>query len=95
MKIHLQIIGIPELKKIIGSDIKIDAEFNTILDLIDQLCQRYGRQAKDIFFSDGKNLKLNIQVLVNNRFVLPREKLKETKLAENDKITFMLYIGGG
>ena len=95
MKIYLQIIGIPELRKIIGSDIKIDAEFKTILDLIDHLCRRYGRQVKDIFSPNGENLKLNIQVMVNNKLVLPREQLKEKKIEENDKITFMVFIGGG
>ena len=95
MKVYLQIIGIPELRKIIGSDLKIDAECDTILGLIDQLCQSYGKQVKDIFFPNNKTLSMNIQVLVNNKFVLPREKLKEKIIEENDNITFMLYIGGG
>ena len=95
MKIYLQIIGIPELKKIIGTDVNIDAECNTILDLIDWLCQNYGKQVKDTFFPDGKSLSMNIQVLVNNKLVLPRERLKETKVEDNDKIAFMTFIGGG
>ena len=95
MKINLQIIGIPKLRKIIGSDIKINAECSTILDLIDLLCQSYGKQVKDTFFPDGKTLSMNIQVLVNNKLVLPREQLKEKKIEENDKITFMVFIGGG
>ena len=95
MRIYLQIIGIPKLKKIIGTDVNIDAECNTILDLIDWLCQNYGKQVKDTFFPDGKSLSMNIQVLVNNKLVLPRERLKETKVEDNDKIAFMIFIGGG
>ena len=95
MKVYLQIIGIPELRKIIGSDLAIDAECDTILGLIDQLCQSYGKRVKDIFYPNNKTLTMNIQVLVNNKFVLPREKLKEKIIKENDNITFMLYIGGG
>ncbi len=95
MKLYLQIIGIPELRKIIGSDFKIDAECNTILDLIDLLCQSYGKQVKDTFFPNGKTLNMNIQVLVNNKLVLPREQLKKKIIEENDNITFMIYIGGG
>jgi sulfur carrier protein ThiS len=95
LKVYLQIIGIPELRKIIGSDLKIDAECDTILGLIDQLCQSYGKQVKDIFFPNGQTLNMNIQVLVNNKLVLPREKLKEKIIEENDNLIFMLYIGGG
>ena len=95
MKINLQIIGIPELRKIIGSDFKIYVECNTILDLIDLLCQSYDKQVKDTFFPDGKTFNMNIQVLVNNKLVLPREQLKRKIIKENDNITFMLYIGGG
>lgn len=85
----------PELRKIIGSDLIIDAECNTILDLIDLLCQSYGKQVKDTFFPNGKTLNMNIQVLVNNKLVLPREKVKKKSIEENDNIAFMLYIGGG
>ena len=95
MKIYLQIIGIPKLRKIIGTDVNIDAECNTIPDLIDWLCQNYGKPVKDTFFPDGKSLSMNIQVLVNNKLILPRERLKETTVEDNDKIAFMTYIGGG
>ena len=95
MKLYLQIIGLPELRKIIGSDLEIDAEGNTILDLIDQLCQNYGKQVKDIFFPKGKTLSINIQVLVNNKLVLPREKLKQKIIHAEDHVAFMRYIGGG
>ena len=96
MKIYLQIIGIPELRKIIGSDLNIDADCNTILDLIDLLCRSYGKKVKDTFFpSEGKALNMNIQVLVNNKLVLPREQLGKKEIKENDNITFMTYIGGG
>ena len=95
MKIYLHIIGIPELRKIIGSDFKIDTECNTILELIDQLCQSYGKQVRDTFFPNGKILNMNIQVLVNNKLVLPREQLGKKIIEENDNITFMTYIGGG
>lgn len=95
MKIYLQIIGIPELRKIIGSDLEIDVECNTISDLIAQLCQSYGKEVNAVFFPDGKTLNMNIQVLVNNKLILPREKLKERIIEANDNIAFMLYIGGG
>jgi sulfur carrier protein ThiS len=95
LKLYLQIIGLPELRKIIGSDLEIDAEGNTILDLIDQLCQNYGKQVKDVFFPNGKTLNMNIQVLVNNKLILPREKLKQKIIEAEDHVAFMRYIGGG
>ena len=95
MKLYLQIIGLPELRKIIGSDLEIDALGNTIFDLIDQLCQNYGKQVKDVFFPNGKTLNMNIQVLVNNELVLPREKLKQKIIEAKDHVAFMRYIGGG
>ena len=95
MKLYLQIIGLPELRKIIGSDLEIDTQANTIFDLIGQLCQNYGKQVKDVFFPDGKTLNMNIQVLVNNKLVLPREKLKQKIIQAQDHVAFMRYIGGG
>jgi hypothetical protein len=65
------------------------------LDLIDQLCQNYGNQVKNIFFPNGKTLNMNIQVLVNNKLVLPREKLKQKIIEAEDHVAFMRYIGGG
>lgn len=95
MKLYLQIIGLPELRKIIGSDLEIDAKGNTISDLIDQLCQNFGKQVKDVFFPNGRDLNVNIQVLVNNKLVLPREELKQKIIEAEDQVAFMRYIGGG
>jgi sulfur carrier protein ThiS len=95
LKLYLQIIGLPELRKIIGSDLEIDAKGNTISDLIDQLCQNFGKQVKDVFFPNGRDLNVNIQVLVNNKLVLPREELKQKIIEAEDQVAFMRYIGGG
>ena len=86
------------LKEIMGEN-KIEVELpqnSSLLDLIDELCSRYGEAFYSALFDDAsaKRLKPGLQLLVNGRNMRYLEHF-HTKLRDGDEIVFLPFAAGG
>lgn len=66
----------------------------TVSDLINELTEKYGKEFKEILFSDDGGLREYIKFLVNNEDVRNINGLK-TVIKENDEIVIFQTIAGG
>jgi MoaD family protein len=68
----------------------------TVLDVLNQLSDEYGKNFKDYVFdaSKRKSLKSQISVLVNGESIRNLEKLR-TRIKDGDTIAILPPISGG
>jgi molybdopterin synthase sulfur carrier subunit len=65
----------------------------TVRELLQKLCSKYGTGFEARVFKDGK-LSSEVIILVNGRHICHYENL-ETKLDENDEISIFPVVAGG
>ena len=95
MKIQIESIGLPTLSKLIGKTSHWELPGGTVADLIAQIVDRHGRQARKILLDQTGQLDLAIQVMVNDESFLPRNEYSQRSLKDGDAVKFMLLVGGG
>ncbi len=95
MKIKVELLGLPALAKLLGKKSEIDLPGETVADLIAFLAQRCGRQGQNIFLDKDGKLDPAIQVLLNEKGVINRDRFSNQRLKDGDKVVFMILMEGG
>lgn len=94
MKVNLKIL-IPTLPEAIGrKEIEIEFAGKTVSDLIAHLVERYGRKAKQALYDDQGKVDPVIQVLLNGKVWVTRDRL-DTALQDGDNVVLMMMMAGG
>ncbi|MFT5872701.1 MAG: molybdopterin synthase sulfur carrier subunit [Clostridium sp.] len=65
----------------------------TILELLNMLCEKYGRTLKETIFKNGE-LSNEIIILVNGRHIVHLKGIN-TEIKENDEISIFPVVAGG
>ncbi|MFQ5886599.1 MAG: MoaD/ThiS family protein [Anaerolineae bacterium] len=95
MKVTLKILALPMLSQAVGTkELAIDFEGETVNDLIEHLVKRFGPQAKQALYDEKGELDLMIQILLNEKEWVTRDRL-DTPLKEGDTLAFMYLAAGG
>jgi len=95
MKVTLKILALPMLSRAVGAkEVVIDFEGETVNDLIAHLIRRFGLQAKRALYDEKGELDLAIQILLNGKEWIARDRL-DTPLQEGDTLAFMFLAAGG
>lgn len=94
MKIHLEILGMPDLAKILGRRSEIEFPGGVVSGLIELLIKGYGPKVGRLLLDDKDQLDKTIQVIRNDQF-LPRENISRQELVDGDHLKLMLLVGGG
>ncbi len=95
MKVTLKILALPMLSQAVGAkEVAIDFEGETVNDLIEDLVQRFGPKAKQALYDEKGELDLMIQILLNEKEWVTRDRL-DTPLKEGDTLAFMFLAAGG
>lgn len=95
MKVKVEFIGLPELRRLIGSkETTVTLRGSTIGDLLDELKRLYGNLVKDHLLDQQGKIQGVIQVIRNGKEWLARDN-PMTELRDGDRITFLLMVAGG
>lgn len=94
MKIHLEILGLPDLAKILGRRTEILFSGGAVGDLIEFLIKGYGPKVGKLILDVNGHLDTTIQIILNDQF-LPRDDISRQGLKDGDCVKFMLLVGGG
>lgn len=95
MKVALKVLALPMLSQAIGAkEVAIDFEGETVNDLIEDLVKRFGPQAKRALYDEKGEVDLMIQILLNEKEWVTRDRL-DTPLKEGDTLAFMFLAAGG
>ncbi|UCH23518.1 MAG: MoaD/ThiS family protein [Deltaproteobacteria bacterium] len=97
MKIIVESMGLPTLSKLIGKKNEFDVNDATVTveDLVSFIVKRHGQNARKVLLDSKGNLDMAIQVMINDEGFLAREDYARRKLGEEDRVRFMLLVGGG
>ena len=95
MQIEVESIGLPTLSKIIGKTSRIEVSDGTVAEVVSNIVNRVGPQARKILLDQSGNLDLSIQVMINDKGFLARDEYDRRQLQNGDKVKFMLLVGGG
>lgn len=66
---------------------------STVLELLDMLSEKYGKNLKEKLFKNGE-LSNEIIILVNGRHIVHLEGIN-TEIKENDEISIFPVVAGG
>ncbi|MGB5933728.1 MAG: MoaD/ThiS family protein [Anaerolineae bacterium] len=95
MKVTLKILALPMLSQAVGAkELAIDFEGETVNDLIEDLVERFGPKAKQALYDEKGELDLIIQILLNEKEWVTRDRL-DNPLEEGDTLSFMYLAAGG
>lgn len=95
MKITVETLSLPTLSKIIGKTCQVKIPKGTVKDLIDQLIKQHGNKISKALLNSKGELDLIIQVMINDEGIISREEIKTRPLQDNDRVIFLLLVGGG
>jgi sulfur carrier protein ThiS len=95
LKIQVESLGLPTLSKLIGKKTEWEMTDGTVADLISDIVNRSGRQARKILLDQSGELDLTIQVMLNDEGFVPRSELSQRALKDGDSVKIMLLVGGG
>lgn len=95
MKIYIDAIWHPDLEAALGKGVEFEFSGATFSDLLTSIVDEYGDKVANILLDHNDELKPGIQVFLNRKIILPRKKMYKKKLHDQDKVQFMLLIGGG
>ncbi len=96
MKIDVETIGLPALSAVLGKSARIDLEGGASLgDLVDQITQRFGPEARQVLLDRDGKLDLTVQVMLNDEGFITRDDLPGRLLKDGDRVRFMLLVCGG
>lgn len=95
MKINVEFLGLPSLTKAIGAKrVELDLNNGTLGNVLDSLVTKFGRHVKEALFDRENKLDISIQVLLNGKEWLSRDR-RDINLNEGDALTFMMLVAGG
>ncbi len=94
MKIHLEILGMPDLAKILGKTREIELPRGTVGGLIEFLVKEYSPKVERLLLDVNGQLDVTIQIILNDQF-LPRDSISRQELKDGDHLKLMLLVGGG
>jgi hypothetical protein len=95
MKIRVESIGLPTLADVIGKQAEIEFPGGTVAELIVLIAGRFGPRARRVLLDRCGNLDVTVQVMINEEGFLRGEELAARRLADGDRVRFMLLVGGG
>ena len=95
MRVQLEILGVPFLSDVMGKK-KIDFEFqgSTVADLIAAIIGKWGRKARVALYDNDGKFDPTIQIAINGEMFVPYDD-HGLSLKEEDRVTFMMLLGGG
>ncbi|MGC8568455.1 MAG: MoaD/ThiS family protein [Nitrososphaeria archaeon] len=82
-----------ELIDMLGAH-EVEAEAETISDLLDQIVKRYGEGARRAILGPNNEIHEHLLVYVNNRHI-KKEEYGSTKLNVGDLVMILPPVGGG
>ncbi|MEE8391693.1 MAG: MoaD/ThiS family protein [Anaerolineae bacterium] len=92
--VHLQVL-LPVLSEAIGSkELEVEFSGETVNDLIEHLVARYGWKARQAMYDEKGKLAPVIQVLLNGKEWVTRDRL-DTVLQDGDSVILMMMMAGG
>lgn len=95
MKVTLKILALPMLSQAVGAkELAVDFEGETVNDLIAHLVERFGPKAKKALYDEKGELDLMIQMLLNGKEWITRNRLN-SPLREGDTLALMFLAAGG
>ncbi len=95
MRIRIETLGLPTLAEAIGRRTEIDLYGATVADLVDELIGRFPPEARRVLVDSDGGLERSIQIMVNEDGFLARDELSQRRLADGDRVRFMLLVCGG
>ena len=95
MKIQVDFLSLPKITKIVGSKtISFDLQGNTIIDLINEMSNKYGEEINQFLLDESGKLDTVFKIMINKKQWISRHRMN-TSLKEGDRATFMMLVGGG
>jgi sulfur carrier protein ThiS len=90
-------MGLPTLSKLVGKKTEFDVNGSTVTvaDLVSFIVKRHGQDARKALLDSKGNLDVAIQVMINDEGFLARQDYTRRELREEDRVRFMLLVGGG
>ena len=95
MRIRIETLGLPTLAEAIGSRAEIEFAGATVADLVGELIGRFPAEARLRLVDADGGLERSIQIMVNEEGFLRRDELSQRRLADGDRVRFMLLVCGG
>jgi len=95
LKIQVEFLGLPKLKELIGQKTVIDLTSETIADLVSDIVNKHGQEARQALLDNKGKLNSAIQVMINNQGFVRRDDFAKRYLNDNDNVKFLLVTGGG
>ena len=95
MRIRIETLGLPTLAEAIGSRAEIELVGATVADLVGELIGRFPAEARLRLVDADGGLERSIQIMVNEEGFLRRDELSQRRLADGDRVRFMLLVCGG
>ena len=78
-----------------GQEAVVEFAGETVGDLLEHLVGRHGARARKALHDRDGGLDPVVQILLNEREWVRRDRLAETNLADGDTITIMMLMAGG
>ncbi|RPJ75451.1 MAG: hypothetical protein EHM15_03610 [Desulfobacteraceae bacterium] len=95
MRIIVESIGLPALAGAIGRRMEVELEGASLADLVDQIVRGLPPEARRVLLNSEGALDFSVQVMRNEEGFMPRGRLAEIRLAEGDRVRFLLLACGG
>jgi sulfur carrier protein ThiS len=95
MRIGIEILGLPALAEAIGRRTEIEFSGATVADLVTEVIGGFGPKARRVLLDPDGGLERSIQVMLNAEGFLPRDEFPQRRLADGDRVRFMLLVCGG
>jgi molybdopterin converting factor small subunit len=95
MRIRIETLGLPTLAEEIGRRAEVELAGSTVADLVAEIIGRFGPEARRVLVDPDGGLERSIQVMLNEEGFLARDELPLRRLAEGDRVRFMLLVCGG
>jgi hypothetical protein len=95
MRIRIETLGLPTLAEAIGRRAEVELAGSTVADLVDEIIGRFTPEARRVLVDPDGGLERSIQIMVNEEGFLSRDELSQRRLADGERVRFMLLVCGG
>ena len=93
--VKVDFLGVPIVSEVVGSkSISVDFSGKTVIELIEYITRRYGRDVRAFLLDETGSLDMSIQVLLNGKEWIRREDMSRF-LNDGDVVRIMMLVGGG
>ncbi len=95
MKVTVEFLSLPKITKITGGkSVTIDFRGGAVVDLVNEIADRYGEEVRRFLLDDAGKLDMTLKVLLNKKEWIKREQMDKS-LNDGDVVTIMMLVGGG